>query len=469
LTAPSLADGRWHHVAITRQEVGHFRREEHTAFYVDGKRVGRYSISGGWDREAKFCPLALAVRPEKRKGEAPTTDTVPDFAADEVCVFAGALNELAIRKLAGLEPLPEAPAPRPAVPLKIEPAGVKLPYNTAMVFDTGRGEMWLVGSAGTEVFGAKPTTPYLYRYSLSDLKETGRYELPAVGSHAAFDPKTQRLYLAAKLQAGPVISGALYLFDLSKLEKNDGTAPPRLRPVSSNMDARSYYALALAPDGKHLYAVRHEQRVNERGKLVLYRFAADLKGGPKEVDLPGALSTALFAMDPGGGLIVVTGPATSGLRFEIDIDDWRVIRTDRWLWGSNWVCTPGGRVFVGSAAAGVTAVDSGNLLGGGRTGQYASAFALSPDGRYMYFAEPGRLSQPVPLISVFQADADWAPPDPLPNLAAYPVEKAEGMGPMTVSDDGRWIVFRNGGVVKVTGAPEVRSAPRLPVVPRAGK
>ncbi|MDY3561146.1 LamG domain-containing protein [Gemmata sp. JC673] len=129
LSAPSIADGRWHHVAVTREEVAAPRRGEQTTFYVDGKQVGRSVGAGGPDRTAAFCPLALGIPPVKRPvvpggivgpggppvpGSVIVLDDVLNFAVDEVCVFAEVLSESAVRKLAGVPSLPVAPAPRPA-------------------------------------------------------------------------------------------------------------------------------------------------------------------------------------------------------------------------------------------------------------------------------------------------------------------------------------------------------------------
>jgi predicted Zn finger-like uncharacterized protein len=472
-------DDKWHHVAAVREVRD---GQVWSVIYLDGKRLAEGATGPGfaWGTTRRVIlaqagsPVAPAwpgpIGPPDRSGKpqyAPNDEMA--FGIDELCVYDRPLSNAEIRVLAGVDPVP-ADLAKPTGPPKIPPvalaAGPQLPAFAGFAFDPDRQTAWAV----TAVTAGRRE---LVRYSYPELKEVARYPLLSTPGPIAFDPDTNRLFVASQftgsynpMRPGEPVGGgwAVCRYDLDDLPNASEFARPTVQGVP---EPGEITALVLTPDGKWVYGVaaRGVTGVSNNAGVV-FRLPAGLRV------TPGSAGLGRFAVEGGHRLeYVAVGPAVwvavrqksgaDGEWYRFDPATGKQLDSRSFSTGLSelvdWVVHPAGdRLFTLSANGTVAERVPGKngtfgvraILGDPNApnrqdnlAAKAGRLGITPDGRFLFRAAGGTLTV-----------ADTTARAPAGSGVTPSAELAIGpaAGPFWVSPDATVLVFRSGQVVRVS-------------------
>jgi hypothetical protein len=404
-----------------------------------------------------------------------------------------------VKYLAGKAPAPPAPKVRLVEAARIEPlAGV--------AFDVERQAVWAISAVGpcwtldeyTKYNGQK-TAACLLRYSYPDFKLTGKWALPSIpsGRHTAeplasppiLDLKNNQLYASVwyttewrtLLQREPGYSGNFHRFDLNKLPGYEpGAEPRRLKAAATHGDfvsAQWNVRGAVSPDGEWLYFTSRSSKPPAAGTGV-FRLPTSLTGKAEEIFVSGnhVWGQPLWLSPDGktlrllqSGKVFPNSPEAKPGLLEINAGDWASLGVKE-LFDMKWnqiappqpvAIHPDGRVFVGTGAGVVETYhtaegDAKRRVRPVPLPEDCSFLAVSGDGRFLFTSlgedSVNRPLRPKPrhtrnTVRVLDVRANPAQLDELASLEE--TDKLRVGGPMFVSPDGQFVVFRSGAVVRV--------------------
>ena len=350
------------------------------------------------------------------------------------------------------------PAAQPAVTLTSK--ATVFPHTASLLLKDG----------GLLAFARRGTSWLVHWYDVPSFRHAGQAVLPKPVSLAAVDEKAGRLYVATFAPgAGPDprerldAVGDVLAFDLTAV-RSDSPAGTGLTPVGTFNLGAKVTALELAPDGKALYVVATypPEGLPAKPKTKLLKLALPALTSAGEIELPVPVRGArlspdgkhLFAFEHPFNLVgqpVFGTGATADVRV-VDVAGWKMGRA---------VPVPGlvsDLRFVGDDRA-VAVVITTN-----RPKLYALSAAgdpkdVTPTGGlkslqagYLGFSA-GRLVTSARIPGTTGAEVlavgPTGPPTSLGSESA--LGSAMLSGPVTVTPDGRYVVFASGSVAEVGG------------------